>query len=268
MLPRPDHDPALTDLLEKVYHARGWDFRNYKRTSLMRRVSKRLNALSVGSMGEYSRFLEADPSEYNRLFSSVTIKVSEFFREPEVFHFLCKLLKSDYRDTAVKAWCCGCAFGEEAYSLAITLTECLGAEAIKNTKVFATDIDPEAVEQARRARYREESLWNADASVRGSHFFPVNGGVYKVKYGIRNLVKFGALDIVRNPPIAKVQILFCRNLFIYFNKTLQEDVFEKLDYSLRPGGLLVLGKAEVVPQRFSSRYPRIDKRISVYRKAE
>src|SRR5574337_1010773 len=126
MLPRPAHDPGLTALLEKVYHARGGDFRNYKRTSLMRRVSKRLNALSVASMGEYSRFLEANPSEYNRLFSSVTIKVSEFFREPEAFHFLCKLLKSDYRDTPVKAWCCGCAFGEEAYSLAITLTECLG----------------------------------------------------------------------------------------------------------------------------------------------
>lgn len=256
----------LMVLLDKIYGDRGWDFRNYKRASLRRRIHKRLTALNVSSYLDYCRSLDTDPSEYSRLFSTLTIKVSEFFREPEVFDLLSRFIAERFPpDEGVKAWCCGCAYGEEAYSLAILLSECLSDKGIRATKVFATDIDPDALDAARKAMYREESLRNVTQYVRDKYFFDVNG-MQKVKYNIRNLVTFGTLDIVRSPSISRVQMLFCRNLFIYFNKTLQDKVFEKLDYSLIPGGLMVLGKAEVLPPAFAVRYSPVGDRLSVYEK--
>jgi len=256
----------LAMLLEKIYCERGWDFRNYKRASLKRRIQKRFAALDLHDCKEYCKVLADDPSEYSRLFATLTIKVSEFFREPEVFDLLSRLMPEKFtRDAGIKAWCCGCAFGEEAYSLAIVCSEVLSPEGIKNTKVFATDIDPAALDAARKAVYREDSIHNVTTEVREKYFFSVDG-LSKVKYNIRNLVKFGTQDIVKSPSISKVQVLFCRNLFIYFNKVLQEKVFEKLDYSLMPGGILVLGKAEVLPQRFVSGYRTVEGGLSVYEK--
>ncbi len=258
-------------LLEKIFSERGWDFRDYKRSSLKRRIWKRLGAAGISSYSEYSDLLDRDPSEYTRLFSNLTVKVSEFFREPSVFEFLAGEIGREFSpDEGIRAWCCGCAHGEEAYSLAILLSEFLGEEALRQTKIFATDLDHEAIDAARRGRYREESVANVSAE-RRERFFFMDGACQKVKYNIRNMVKFGVLDIVGSPSISKVKILFCRNVFIYFNKALQEKVFEKLDYALRPGGLLVLGKAEVVPSAFASgyvRYASAGKGISVYRKAE
>lgn len=258
-------EEELSRLLEKVFKQRGWDFRNYKRTSLKRRVSKRLNALKAPSYRDYSLMLDLDPSEYARLFATLTIKVSEFFREPEVFEAVCGILRSGYPGTALKAWCCGCAYGEEAYSLAIMLNECVGPEAAMGARVFATDIDTEALEQARRAMYREDSLRNVLPEVRDKYFFE-SEGLYKVKYNVRNMVKFGMLDIVQGPSLSGVHLLFCRNLFIYFNKQLQGRVFGKLDYALKPGGILVLGKAEVLPGAFSDRYEPMGDRMNIYRK--
>ena len=253
-------------LLEKIYSDHGWDFRNYKRASLKRRIQKRFAALDLHNCTDYCEALDSDPAEYSRLFAALTIKVSEFFREPEVFEMLTRTVTERFpRDAGIKAWCCGCAFGEEAYSLAMVFSETLSAEGLKLSKVFATDIDPDALDVARRAVYREDSIRNVVPDIREKYFFKVNG-MHKVKYKIRNLVKFGTQDIVKSPSISKVQVLFCRNLFIYFNKTLQEKVFEKLDYSLVPGGILVLGKAEVLPQRFAAGYAALGEHHSVYEK--
>ncbi|MDP2688523.1 MAG: protein-glutamate O-methyltransferase CheR [Deltaproteobacteria bacterium] len=255
----------ISTLLEKIYSDRGWDFRDYKKTSLSRRIFKRLAAHRVSSYRDYCDVLESDPAEYSTLFSNITIKVSEFFREKEVFETLCETVKSSFAPGEhIKAWCCACAHGEEAYSLAILLERCLTPEALRHMKLFATDIDHEALDQARKAAYWEDSLRNVSPEMRERYFFRADG-MYKVKYNIRNLVKFGVLDIVRSPSISGVNILFCRNLFIYFNKPLQESVFEKLDYSLRPGGILVLGKAEVLPSSFASRYAPIGK-TNIFRK--
>lgn len=255
-------------MLEKIYYDRGWDFRDYKKTSLKRRVSKRLQAHRILTYGDYCRVLESDPSEYQKLFSNLTIKVSEFFREAEVFETLDSIIRSIFpADEPVKAWSCGCAFGEEAYSLAILLERYLKPDALRSTRLFATDIDHEALDQARKGVYWEDSIRNVCPRTREDYFFQVDG-MYKVKYNIRNIVKFGVLDIVRSPSISGVNILFCRNLFIYFNKYLQEAVFEKLDYSLRPGGIIVLGKAEALPSSFASRYRQLGTRTNIYRKIQ
>lgn len=252
-------------LLEKIYAERGWDFRGYKKMTLLRRISKRLQASKSSSLSEYVRLLESDPAEYSRLFSSLTIKVSEFFREPEVFSALKETLGSGFCGTPVRAWCCGCAYGEEPYSVAMLLSECLGMDALGKAKVFATDIDPEALEQARRATYRVDSMLNVPDEMRERYFIP-RDGQYKVKYAVRNLVKFGTLDIVQSTPLSGMHLVSCRNLFIYFSKPLQEKVFQKLDYALRPGGLMLLGRAEVLPQPFMSGYAQVCKGLNLFRK--
>ncbi|HBR15992.1 MAG: hypothetical protein A3G39_04990 [Deltaproteobacteria bacterium RIFCSPLOWO2_12_FULL_43_16] len=261
----PDDD--LWKLLEKLYHEKRWDFRNYKKASLKRRISVRLSALNISSYKEYYKILESDPKEYDKLFSTITVKVSEFFRETEVFDLLKTVITSEFSNAAkgLKTWCCGCAYGEEAYSLGIILNECLKPENLQNTKIFATDIDNESLDIARKGIYREELLQNVDSSLRDKYFIKINKG-YKVKYIIRNMVRYGRLDIVKDFPLSKIDILFCRNLFMYFEKKLQREVFEKLDFALKPGGILVLGKAEILPASFLSRYKEIKERSRVYRK--
>lgn len=248
-----------------VYAERGWDFRGYKKTSLVRRITKRLQASRSASLGEYLELLEKDPSEYSRLFSSITIKVSEFYREPEVFSGIEDIIRAELAASPVRAWCCGCACGEEAYSVAMLLSECLDPDALAKTKVFATDIDSEALEQARRATYRTDSVVNVPRAFLDRYFIEKEG-LRKVKYGIRNLVKFGTMDIVQSTPLSSMNLVLCRNLFIYFQKGLQELVFQKLDYSLKPGGILVLGKAEVLPPAYAMKYTQAGKGLNIFRK--
>lgn len=255
----------LSALLDRVYKACRWDFRNYKSSSLKRRISKRLLELDLHSYAEYLEILDKNPTEYANLFSSITVKVSEFFREPVAFEQIRRYVQNNGFNEGLRAWCCGCANGEEAYSLAIIMSEVLTNEAIARTKVFATDIDRGALEAGRRALYREEFLKNVAPQLMDRYFFKSEGH-YQIRYDIKNMVTFGALDIVMDRTFSKINILLCRNLFIYFKKSLQEEVFEKLDYALAAGGLLVLGKAEVVPQSFASGYELVDKGLSIYRK--
>jgi len=256
----------LAALLDKVHRSKGWDFRGYKPASLKRRISKRLTTLRIGSVSEYLLFLDTDHSEYFRLFSHMTLKVSEFFREPEVFEALAAELKGARGlSRGARAWCCGVAHGQEAYSLAILLSETIGAKAMARTNIFATDIDHAAVDDAREALYRAESVQNLERPVLNK-YFTRRGEMYEVKDEIRNVVKFGVLDIVKNPPLSRIDIVFCRNLFIYFNKKLQAEVFSKLDYALSPGGLMVLGNAETIPARYASMYEQVGAATRIFRK--
>lgn len=260
------NETDLASLIHMMKTERGWDFSGYKPASLKRRVLKVLNAHQASSLDEYRRMLERDPSEYDKLLSTITIQVSEFFREPEVFTALKKLLREAPPSTEkLRVWSCGCAYGEEPYSIAIMLSETLGPDVMRRATVFATDICRDAIEQARRGVYRMEQLHNVDTDTWKRHF-RLQGGHNRIGYDIRNHVKFGVLDIVTNHPIPNVHILFCRNLFIYFNKALQGSAFAKLDYSLKKGGLLVMGRAEIVPTAFAGRYERIDGRLGIYRK--
>lgn len=263
----PNSEIELQSLLDKIYLEKRWDFRNYKLASVRRRINKRLQANKLCTYADYSRLLDADPMEYKRLFSTLTIKVSEFYREPEVFDYLRYILTNfQFFSGGLKAWSCGCAHGEEAYSLAMLLSESMAPEALAATKIYATDIDNDALEAARKGEYKEEFLVNISPELMEKYFIMQENGSYKVDFSLRKLIKFGSQDIVKDSAISKIDILFCRNLFIYFNKTLQERVFEKLDFALKPGGVLVLGKAEVVPQAFISKYMQVGGRMSIYRK--
>lgn len=263
----PHHcEEGFHELLEKIVRESGWDLRNYKKASLKRRIAVRLNTHNISSYRDYHSVLESDPAEYNNLISTITIKVSEFFRDPEVFDFLKELIGRDAPSWHLyRAWSCGCAHGEEAYSLAILLADSFGTGNMDKISVFATDADEKALDKARKGIYAEESIRNISHNLKNRYFEKSDKG-YKLNHEIRHLVRFGALDIIRGNPISKVDLLLCRNLLIYFEKGLQGLVLKKLDFALKPGGILVLGTAETLPPSFSSRYTEIRQRSRVYRK--
>lgn len=259
-------EEGFPELLEKIARESGWDLRNYKKASLKRRIAVRLNTHNISSYRDYHSVLESDPAEYNNLISTITIKVSEFFRDTEVFDLLKELIGRDATSGRLyRAWSCGCAHGEEAYSLAILLADSFGIGNLTKARVFATDADEKAVDKARKGTYTEESIRNISQNLKNRYFEKSDKG-YKLNHEIRHLVRFGTLDIIRGNPISKVDILLCRNLLIYFEKGLQGLVLKKLDFALKPGGILVLGTAETLPPSFSSRYVEIKPGSRVYRK--
>ena len=262
----------LDYLLEKVYTTKGWDFRRYRRSSIKRCVERRI-AISKRSYHTYVELLDSEPLEFNHLFGHITIKVSEFFRDPEVFRRI-----EDYvipmslrrltvtGSTDLRIWSCGCARGEEPLSMAILINKRLKERGDKpDLKIFGTDIDESAVNSARNGVFIEDSLKNVDPYMR-SQFFQASKSAFQIIPQIRNLVTFGVHDIVSHIQLSRMDIILCRNLLIYFEKELQEKVFEKFYYSLKPGGFMVLGKSEVPPVRFRDNLIEVCKREKIYQK--
>ena len=262
----------LDYLLEKVYTTKGWDFRRYRRSSIKRCVERRI-AISKRSYHTYVELLDSEPLEFNHLFGHITIKVSEFFRDPEVFRRI-----EDYvipmslrrltvtGSTDLRIWSCGCARGEEPLSMAILINKRLKERGDKpDLKIFGTDIDESAVNSARNGVFIEDSLKNVDPYMR-SQFFQASKSAFQIIPQIRNLVTFGVHDIVSHIQLSRMDIILCRNLLIYFEKELQEKVFEKFYYSLKPGGFIVLGKSEVPPLRFRNNLIEVCKREKIYQK--
>ena len=277
-------EPALSGghldlILEKMYVVKGWDFRRYRKSSIMRCVERRL-ALSRLPAADYIERLDHQPLELNNLFNHITIKVSEFFRDPEVFKRIegevlpltLERLRSQDRNL-LRIWSCGCARGEEAHSMAILLLFLMEGPAPLShekfiVKIFATDIDEAAIDLARKGIYPKESLINVPPSSRSQFFTSSNAGdtVYQVASSVRNLVTFGVHNMVSDIHLSHMDIILCRNLLIYFEKDLQEKVFEKLYYSVNKGGFMILGKSEVVPPLFRKRFREIARKEKIYQK--
>lgn len=262
----------IDKLLEKVYAVKGWDFRRYRRSSIRRCVERRI-ALSRRSYHTYLELLDSEPVEFNHLFNHITIKVSEFFRDPDVFRSiedyvipltLKRLAKTG--TASLRIWSCGCSKGEEPLSMAILINKKLKETGDKpELKIFGTDIDESAINSARNGVFTGDSLKNVDSNMRGQ-FFHASGTSFRIIPQIRNLVTFGAHDIVSQIHLSRMDIILCRNLLIYFEKELQEKVFEKFYYSLRPGGFIVLGKSEVPPLKFREHLIEVSKREKIYQK--
>jgi len=277
-------EPALSGdhldlILEKMYAVKGWDFRRYRKSSIMRCVERSL-ALSRLPARDYIERLDQQPFEFNNLFNHITIKVSGFFRDPEVFDRIegevlpvtLERLRSQDRNL-LRMWSCGCARGEEPYSLAILLLRLMGGQAPSShekftAKIFATDIDGASIDLARKGHYLKESLINVSPFFRSQFFTSSNAGDtgYQVTSSVRNLVTFGVHNMVSDIHLSHMDILLCRNLLIYFEKDLQEKVFEKFCYSLNKGGFMILGKSEVVPPLFRERFSEIARKEKVYQK--
>jgi two-component system, chemotaxis family, CheB/CheR fusion protein len=245
-------DSALETLLENMREQNGLDFRSYKMPTIMRRLQRRLAATGSHDIEGYVEYLQEHPEEYQELASSFMINVTEFFRDEELFEYLRNTLipalieEARQRDNQLRIWSAGCATGEEAYSLAMLVAEALGDELGRfQVRIFATDLDAEAVAFARRGVYSGSALGGVPEELI-NRYFDREAGNYRINRLVRGLVVFGEHDLARRAPFPEIDMVMCRNVLIYFIEELQKRALQLFAYCLRENGRLVLGRAEVV----------------------
>jgi two-component system, chemotaxis family, CheB/CheR fusion protein len=244
-------DSSLEDLLVFIRDARGFDFTGYKRSSLARRIRKRMQEAGSGDYVDYRDRLESNTDEFGLLFNTILINVTGFFRDAETWTFLQRdvmpeLLAEVDPEREVRVWSAGCASGEEAYSLAIAFSEALGVEeTAERVKIYGTDVDDEALRDARIGLYSSKALEALPAEMRDK-YFEQNGTQFSFRPDLRRRVIFGRHDITRDAPISRLDLLVCRNTLMYFNVETQSQVIDRFHFALREGGHLFLGKAEML----------------------
>jgi two-component system CheB/CheR fusion protein len=245
-----DDAAALRALLEDLHGQHGIDFSDYRTPTVVRRLRRRMLATQQPSIAAYTRYVQRHPEERRLLISSFLIKVTQFFRDIEFFDYLKTQVIPDIvedarnRNNEIRLWSAGCSTGEEAYSLAISLSEVMGEERdLFQVRIFATDLDADAVEFARRGVYPSSAVGHLDPAL-VSRYFDSNGSNYRVKKSVRTLLVFGQHNLGERAPFPRIDLLVCRNVLIYFTIELQRRVLQLFAFSLRDGGYLALGKAE------------------------
>ncbi len=245
-------EQLLRDILDLVNQTTSNDFSKYKLPTINRRLAKRMMERNIKSLDEYYKELVSDPEEVKSLRKQFLINVTKFFRDTEAFDILAEkviptLLTSHKDSEVIKVWSVGCSTGEEAYSLAILFHECLekSKKYDLNVKIFATDIDQDALNVASKAIYSKEALKDVSPE-RIKRFFVKDGEHYTVGQQIRKMVIFAKHDIAKDPPFGKIELLSCRNMLIYMNSFLQKKVMQAFHFALNEGGYLFLGPSESV----------------------
>jgi two-component system CheB/CheR fusion protein len=242
-------DVSLHELVDVLARERGLDLRGYKQTTLERRVRRRMSALNKASFAEYLQVFRNDPHEKNELLNTVLINVTQFFRDPQAWEalraeILPKFLRNLRPGDSFRAWSAGCASGEEAYSLAILLAEHFGSRLHEfDVKIYATDIDEDALTSARRGEYRAEHLQEMRHDWRAKYLQETPTAL-RITRDIRRLVIFGRSNLLSDAPISHCHLVICRNVLIYFDTDTQRHIFSRLHYALEREGILFLGKAE------------------------
>jgi two-component system, chemotaxis family, CheB/CheR fusion protein len=244
-------DPQFEALLVYLKRHRGFDFSGYKRTSLLRRILKRMQSVGVESFTDYIDFLEVHPNEFVQLFNTILINVTEFFRDPAAWEYIDqeiipKIIAHKEDGQPIRVWSAGVASGEEAYSVAILLAEHLGMDGFKQrVKVYATDLDEDALNRARIASYTEKEVQDIPPPLR-EKYFESNGSSFVFHRELRRSVVFGRHELIHDAPISRVDLLLCRNILMYFNGETQSQILNRLHFALNDDGYLVLGKAEML----------------------
>src|SRR5579884_1270723 len=263
-VPQPDEPEIFQRFIDYLKDRSGVDFASYKPETIRRRLRRRIVATDRDDLADYMRYMQTHPDEYDRLISSFLIKVTEFFRDPEMYaylrdHVLPGLIDDARgRNNELRIWSAGTATGEEAYSLAILLTDILGDELDDvPLRIFATDLDEDAIEFARRGIYPASAVANLPSDL-VHRAFVESGGEYEVKKRIRSLIVFGHHDLTERAPFPRIDLLVSRNVLIYFTSPVQRRVLQLFAFSLRNSGYLVLGKAETtspLPEFFAVENP-------------
>ncbi|WP_069165228.1 CheR family methyltransferase [Nocardia altamirensis] len=247
----PTADPALEDLLLFIRDSRGFDFTGYKRTSLTRRIRKRMHEVQVSDYLDYRDLLESNADEFRDLFNTILINVTSFFRDVDAWQYLQRevlpeVIANTESDDEIRIWSAGCSSGEEAYSLAIAFAEVLGIDdCVKRVKLYGTDVDEEALREARSGLYSAKALSPLSSELR-DRYFEQNGDRFIFRSDLRRRVIFGRHDITRDAPISRLDLLVCRNTLMYFNAEAQSQILDRFRFALRNGGFLFLGKAELL----------------------
>jgi two-component system CheB/CheR fusion protein len=246
----PSADPdALRALFAGLRGAFGVDFTEYKPVTIHRRIERRMMLAGIGDLPAYERRTRSDSDELGALYRDLLIHVTGFFREPEVFEALRTVVFPRLAARAgaaapLRIWVAGCSTGEEAYSVGMSVLEHLDdREPRPDARIFATDLDDEAIASARIGSYPREIEKNVSAE-RLQRFFTRLGAGYRVSYALRDMVVFASHDLTRDPPFSHVDLVTCRNVLIYMQPVLQRRLLSMFHAALRPSGFLVLGSSE------------------------
>ncbi len=246
----------------------GHDFSAYKANTIQRRIERRMHVHQINTPDEYINYLHENPHEIDILFKELLISVTNFFRDPEAWDslhiYLEKLIESYPENYNFRIWVPGCATGEEAYSLAITLQEIIDkTHRHLNVQIFATDLDAEAINIARSGQYPQGIASDVPAKYL-ERYFVHKEGIYSIRKEIREMVIFAPQNMIQDPPFTKLDLLSCRNVLIYLNSELQKKLLPIFHYAIKPNGLLFLGPSETMGS-FSELFKPIDKRWKIFR---
>ncbi|MCP4139304.1 MAG: PAS domain S-box protein [Chloroflexi bacterium] len=268
--PIPETDDSLQKIFILLRAQTGHDFSYYKQNTIGRRIERRMAVNQIEKLSAYVRFVQKNPLEVETLFRELLIGVTNFFRDPAAFDVLEeKIIPSFFEDRpideAIRVWVPGCSTGEEAYSIAILLRECM--DTIKRDhkiQIFATDIDSDAIQKARTGIYPDGIV--ADVSEeRLKRFFSKENSSYRVRKTIRDMVIFAEQNIIGDPPFSKMDLISCRNLLIYMQTVLQKRVLPLFHYSLKEDGLLFLGNSETVGE-FRDLFSVVNRKSKIYQR--
>ena len=274
---RPEETASKPDQMARLFGLlrgrTGHDFSAYKGTTIRRRIERRMNVHQSENLRDYVQLLQKEPKELDKLFKELLIGVTSFFRDPEAHAVLTEsilpqLLQGKAEGEVLRAWTAGCSTGEEAYSLAIEIKEAMDKLRVKHpVQIFATDVDAEAIEVARAGEYAESALAEVAPQRLERFFTHEESGFYRIKKEIREMLVFAPHSLIEDPPFTKLDLLSCRNLLIYLEGRLQQQLMPLFHYSLRPGGVLFLGTSESVGG-FSHLFQTLDKKWKVFRRKE
>lgn len=260
--------------LQKIFHLlrsrTGHDFSFYKKNTICRRIERRMSVHQIEKLSEYGSYLERSPQEITTLFKELLIGVTNFFRDPQAFEVLSSSVLSDVlankpKDYSVRVWVPGCSSGEEVYSIAIVLRECMD-KLKKNFKVqvFGTDIDGDTINAARIGLY-PASIAADMTPYRLKRFFVPEGSAFRIKKEIREMVVFAVQDVLKDPPFTKLDLLSCRNLLIYLDAELQKKLLPLFHYTIKPDGILFLGSSESI-DGLTDLFSLIDKKWRLFKR--
>ncbi|MBI5361129.1 MAG: response regulator [Planctomycetes bacterium] len=268
----PEFPPGA---LQKIYAflqaETGHDFSSYKKSTFCRRVQRRIGASQTGGIAGYLKFLKKNPQETNTLFNELLIGVTSFFRDPASFavmkDLILRMLKKNTAKNELRIWIPGCSTGEEAYSMAIVIKECLDElkrPSLLKIQLYATDISQNAINIARQGKYGPD-IASGITPERLKKFFIKNGLGYAINGPIRDMIIFAEHNIIKDPPFINLDILCCRNLFIYFNADLHKKLLPLFHYALNPGGVLFLGASESIGT-YSNLFETLDNKWKIFRR--
>jgi two-component system CheB/CheR fusion protein len=263
-------EPLLQRVFEILRPVSGVDFKHYKLPTIKRRLFRRMALHRLGDPQMYVRLLESNPEEVRNLYRDLLIHVTRFFREPESFEAIAKqvmpsLMDGRPADQPVRVWVSGCATGEEAYSIAITLVEYLQRDhADTRIQIFATDVSDNAIEYARAGVY-SRSIESDVSADRLRRFFTKHDAGYRITKMIRDLCVFARQDLTKDPPFSRLDMILCRNVLIYMDTVLQKKLLSVFHYALNSNGYLMLGQAETVGVQ-ATLFSLVDKKYRIHRK--
>ncbi len=274
---KPEMEGKIKSNIDKIIilirEQTGHDFSMYKKTTLFRRIERRKGVHEIDKIPYYVRFLQENPQEVEILFKELLIGVTSFFRDVAVWEMLGDEILPSLLDQlpegyVVRAWVTGCSTGEEAYSLAMVYreaTEKINKHKNISIQIFATDLDNDAIEKARKGYFTKNIL--ADVSPeRINRFFTIEGEGYHINSSIRELIVFAPQNVIKDPPFTKLDLILCRNMLIYMEPELQKKLMTLFHYSLNPGGIMILGTAETAGIQ-NDGFSDLDSKLKIYKRS-